>query len=190
MKKPNILFVLTDDQRFDTIAALGNPEIKTPNMDRLVEAGTAFTQAHIPGGTCGAICCPSRAMLHTGRGLFHLEGVGEQIPLSHVTLGEHLRGAGYQTFGTGKWHNGRESFNRSFSNGEHIFFGGMTDHWNVPCFHYDPSGAYDQSFTRSVDAWKTNKTVQIPGDHLPAGQHSSDLLADAAVDWIKNRGGD
>jgi arylsulfatase A-like enzyme len=184
---PNILFILTDDQRFDTIGALGNPEIRTPNLDRLVSMGISFTNAHIPGGTCGAICCPSRAMLHTGRTLFHLDGVGEQIPLDHTTFGQHLQEAGYTTFGTGKWHNGRESFNRSFSDGEHIFFGGMTDHWNVPCFHYDPTGAYDHTLNRSVDAWKTNEIERIPADHIPAGEHSSDLLADATADWIRGR---
>ncbi|MGC9453083.1 MAG: sulfatase-like hydrolase/transferase [Oceanipulchritudo sp.] len=188
--KPNILFVLTDDQRFDTIGALGNPEIRTPNMDRLVAMGTSFTQAHIPGGTCGAICCPSRAMLHTGRTLFHLDGVGERIPEEHVTLGEQFRNAGYQTFATGKWHNGRESFNRSFSDGEHIFFGGMADHWNVPSFHYDPEGAYGQTFPRCVDPFKSNEVHRIPGDHMSLGVHSSDLLADAAADWIGSREGD
>ena len=73
-KSPNILFFFTDDQRFDTIRALGNPCVVTPTMDRLVAAGTAFTHAHIPGGTSGAVCMPSRAMLHTGRTLFHLRG--------------------------------------------------------------------------------------------------------------------
>jgi arylsulfatase A-like enzyme len=187
--KPNILFVFTDDQRFDTIGALGHPEIHTPHMDRLVSMGTTFTQAHIPGGTCAAICCPSRAMLHTGRTLFHLDGVGEQIPAEHTTLGEHLREAGYATFGTGKWHNGKASFNRSFSDGEHIFFGGMTDHWNVPCFHYDPSGEYAHTLNRSVDAWTSNEVLQVPADHILAGVHSSDLLADAAADWIRGQGG-
>ena len=59
--KPNVLFLLADDERFDTIHALGNDEIKTPNLDRLVAEGTAFTRAHIPGGTSGAVCMPSRA---------------------------------------------------------------------------------------------------------------------------------
>ena len=65
MAPPNILVLFTDDQRFDTIGALGAGEVHTPNLDRLVERGTAFTHAHIPGGTTGAICMPSRAMLHT-----------------------------------------------------------------------------------------------------------------------------
>ena len=51
MGKPNIFFILTDDQRSGTIHALGNEEIHTPNMDWLVREGTSFTRAHIPGGT-------------------------------------------------------------------------------------------------------------------------------------------
>lgn len=73
-KQMNLLFIVTDDQRFNTISALGNLDIITPNLDKLTQKGMAFTQAHIPGGTSGAICMPSRAMLHTGRTLFHLEG--------------------------------------------------------------------------------------------------------------------
>ena len=90
-QKPNILFFFTDDQRFDTIRALGNKDVQTPTMDRLVAEGTTFTHAHIPGGTSGAICMPSRAMLHTGRTLFHLDGAGQGIPNDHVMLGEHLQ---------------------------------------------------------------------------------------------------
>ena len=87
-KKPNILFIVTDDQRYNTIRKLGNPEIITPNMDALARCGTSFTQAHIPGGTSGAVCMPSRAMIHTGRTLFQLEDEGQNIPVEHKTLGE------------------------------------------------------------------------------------------------------
>ena len=59
-RKPNVLLFFTDDQRFDTIHALGKDEIRTPNLDALVARGTAFTHAHIPGGTSGAVCMPSR----------------------------------------------------------------------------------------------------------------------------------
>ena len=79
-KRPNIVFFFTDDQRFDTIAALGNELIKTPNIDRLVKSGMTFTHAHIPCGTSGAVCMPSRAMLHTGRTLFHIQDAGQEIP--------------------------------------------------------------------------------------------------------------
>lgn len=68
--KPNVLFLLADDERFDTIHALGNDEIKTPNLDRLVAEGTAFTPARtFRGGTSGAVCMPSRAMINSGKTL-------------------------------------------------------------------------------------------------------------------------
>lgn len=185
--KPNVLLVFTDDQRFDTIAALGNEVVKTPNMDRLVKSGTAFTHAHIPSGTCGAVCCPSRAMLHTGRSLFHLQDVGQHIPEDHITMGEVFKREGYATFGCGKWHNGRPAFNRSFDEGEHIYFGGMTDHWNVPCYHYDPTGAYDATLLRCINDKRSRELEHRPADHLLAGVHSSDMLADCTSDWLRSR---
>jgi len=51
----NVLFLFTDDQRFDTVSAWDNSEIHTPNMDRLVRMGTAFTHAHIMGRTARVI---------------------------------------------------------------------------------------------------------------------------------------
>jgi arylsulfatase A-like enzyme len=163
-KKPNILLILTDDQRFDTIGALGNPYVHTPHMDSLVASGTAFERCHIMGGTRPAVCCPSRAMLHSGRNLFHLENHGAQIPSAHTTIGEHLQEHGYRTYGIGKWHNGREAFQRSFTGGGSIYFGGMADHWHVDCNDFDPSGAYREEDRTSRD-----------------GQHSTDFCADEAI---------
>jgi arylsulfatase A-like enzyme len=71
--RPNILFLFADDQRADTISALGNPIIKTPNLDRLVHRGLTFNRAHMQGGMQGATCVPSRAMLLSGRNLFHID---------------------------------------------------------------------------------------------------------------------
>lgn len=90
-KRKNVLFLLTDDQRYRTIHACGNPEIHTPVMDRLVREGTYFDKAHIPGGTSGAVCMPSRAMIHTGRTVFHIQGEGQMIPASHTCMGEAFR---------------------------------------------------------------------------------------------------
>jgi len=184
-QRPNILFFFTDDQRFDTIAALGNPHIRTPNMDKLVERGMTFTRAHIPGGTSDAVCMPSRAMLHTGHNLFHLEGAGESIPDEHIMLGETLRRHGYDTFGTGKWHNGPSSYARSFSSGAEIFFGGMEDHWNVPAHDFDPSGRYDSTMPLCIDPWAGKEVRTRPGTHVTAGKHSSELFADAAIDYLE-----
>lgn len=186
MNQPNVILFLADDQRFDTIHALGNPMIKTPNLDKLVANGVAFTHAHIPSGTSGAVCMPSRAMLHTGRTLFHLQGNGEGIPTDHITLGETFKNAGYNTFGTGKWHNGTESYARSFTAGDEIFFGGMWDHWNVPACHYDPTGKYENITPATINPFSSNHTIQIPCDHLHLGKHSSELFCDVAVDYLEN----
>ncbi len=62
-ERPNILWVCTDQQRFDTVAALGNPAVRTPNLDRLVAQGTAFSHAYCQN----PICTPSRASFMTGR---------------------------------------------------------------------------------------------------------------------------
>ncbi|MDE2845141.1 MAG: sulfatase-like hydrolase/transferase [Gemmatimonadota bacterium] len=183
--KPNILFFFTDDQRFDTINALGNPLVHTPAMDRLVARGVSLTHAHIPGGTSAAICMPSRAMLHTGRTLFHLDGAGADIPPEHTLMGEYLRSHGYRTWGTGKWHNGVPSYARSFSDGAEIFFGGMDDHWNVPVFDYDPEGKYEGTLPQCPDAFRSNEVNIRKGNHVHAGRHSSEIFADCAVEWLK-----
>jgi arylsulfatase A-like enzyme len=183
-KRKNILFFFTDDQRFDTIASLGNPQVNTPNLDKLVKSGTSFTHAHIPGGTSAAVCMPSRAMLHTGKTLFHLEKDGASIPEEHILLGQTLQKAGYRTFGTGKWHNGVQSFARSFSDGDEIFFGGMDDHWNVPVYHYDPSGKYETTCKVIDQPMKNNIVREKRCNHIQVGKHSSDIFCESAAEWL------
>ena len=185
--RPNILFFFTDDQRFDTIHALGCGDIITPTLDTLVEQGTAFTRAHIMGGHCGAICMPSRAMLMTGRSLFHLDLDGVNIPETHVTMPELLRREGYVTFGTGKWHNGPAAYTRSFGDGGEIFFGGMNDHWNVPANDYRPDGDYPAPKPHTAWCDDTEYTWRVPYDHVHKGKHSSELFADATMDFLRRR---
>lgn len=181
----NILFFFTDDQRFDTIKALGNNEIITPNLDKLAQQGTVFTQAHIPCGTAAAVCMPSRAMLNTGRTLFHLEGAGENIPQDHTLLGETLQKSGYNCFGAGKWHNGTSSYARSFNVGAEIYFGGMFDHWNVPACDFAPTGKYVSRCYQTTDFVKQRVAEQCY-DHIHAGKHSSELFCDAAINYLED----
>ena len=184
-KKPNVLFILADDQRFDTIHALGNEEIMTPNLDRLVAEGTAFTRAHIPGGTSGAVCMPSRAMINSGKTLFHLYGAGEQIPQSHTTMGQCFHENGYRTIGIGKWHNGTESFARSFCDGDEIFFGGMWDHWNVPVNRYHADGKYENVVRTTPNFLHANHPMDTIAERITAGKHSTELFTDAAIRFIE-----
>ena len=65
--RPNILLIFADDQRADTIGALGNPAIRTPNLDRLVHRGLSFTRAYMQGAFNGATCVPSRARVDPRR---------------------------------------------------------------------------------------------------------------------------
>lgn len=126
--RPNILILLADDQRSDTLRAYGNERIDTPHLDSLARSGTNFRRNYCFGSIHGAVCQPSRAMLLSGRTLYRvpmdLSGI--------VTLPEHFAQHGYTTFMTGKWHNGSDSARRAFPNGRSIFFGGMSDHTRVP----------------------------------------------------------
>ncbi len=178
--RPNVLVILTDDQTFRSVAALGHDGIHTPNIDRLVARGTTFTHAFNQGSWSAAVCVPSRAMLHSGRHLFqivtphHFEAASQLVGVEPLWA-EQFRLHGYRTFGTGKWHNGRASFHRSFSDGGHIYFGGMHDpksggHFRAYLSDYDPEGLYDKS--RVVEGYST------------------DLFAEAALDFLDRHGPD
>jgi arylsulfatase A-like enzyme len=133
---PNIVFIFADDQRADTIAALGNPVIKTPNLDRLVKRGVAFTHAYMQGGNQGATCVPSRAMLLSGRSLAQID---ERL-LKHQTWPHAFGAAGYATFATGKWHNGPPSISKSFQQAKALFVGGMANPLKAPTSDMLPTG--------------------------------------------------
>lgn len=115
-RRPNILFVFSDDQRWDTIAALGNPEIKTPNIDRFVERGFHFINAYCMGSMVGAVCLPSRTMLITGRSLWHIpeNPRSTKRPPGVPVLPSVLRDAGYVTFHCGKIGNSCRFGNAAF----------------------------------------------------------------------------
>ncbi|MCH8216935.1 MAG: sulfatase [Planctomycetes bacterium] len=109
LSRPNILFLLTDDQRFDDLGCMGNKVIQTPNLDRLAAAGVVFNNAFVTT----AICCVSRASILTGQ---HMRRHGIEdfaTPLSSeamdATYPVLLRNSGYRTGFLGKMAIGRPS---------------------------------------------------------------------------------
>jgi arylsulfatase A-like enzyme len=134
--RPNILFILADDQRSDALGCSGNPYIKTPNIDNLAQNGVRFTNSYVMGGHHGAISAPSRAMLLSGKYLFH---VYDKL-VNVKTMPMHFAENGYVTFGTGKWHNEKSAFEASFQKGENVFLGGMADHFNIPVSNMGADG--------------------------------------------------
>jgi arylsulfatase A-like enzyme len=188
--QPNILIIQTDDQRFDTLSALGNREVETPNLDRLVRGGTAFTHAHNLGANHEAVCVPSRAMLLTGRGLFSITDKGWRIPPEHAALPEWFRARGYTTAHIGKWHQDRAAHARCFATGSRIYgfkekdgwYEACNGHWHIPVHDFDPTGTYDpdggyhdpplEPFTAPFETCKEG------------GRHSAEVFTDAAVEFI------
>lgn len=159
--KPNVLFLFADDQRADAIGAAGNPYIQTPHLDQLASEGSRFQNAYVMGGNHGAVCAASRAMLLSGRSLFH---VYDRLK-DERTFPMDFAQAGYATFGTGKWHNEKEVFEASFQRANHVFLGGMNDHFNVPMRDYDDNGKLGEPTKRG---------------------YSTEVFADGAIDFIQN----
>ncbi|MDB4532571.1 sulfatase-like hydrolase/transferase [bacterium] len=102
-KKPSILFILTDDQALGTISGMGNKDISTPNIDHLMKRGSTFTNASNMGSWGGGICAPSRTMMFTSRFLWNARKA-RRADYEHPLLTKVFKEAGYDTYGTGKWH--------------------------------------------------------------------------------------
>lgn len=134
--RPNVLFILADDQRADALGCAGNSYIRTPNIDNLAKTGIRFSNAYIMGGHHGAISAPSRAMLLSGKHLFNVYDKLEGVITMPMQFGE----SGYETFGTGKWHNEKSAFEKSFKKAANVFLGGMANHFQVPCRNMGPDG--------------------------------------------------
>ncbi len=125
-KRPNIIFVLTDDQGYGDLSAHGNPVLKTPNLDRLHSESVRFTDFMV-----SPTCAPTRCALLTGRhefrsGVTHTVLERERMDLKAVTVAQVLQNSGYSTGIFGKWHLGDEKEYRPIHRGfdEQFIHGG------------------------------------------------------------------
>jgi len=184
-KRPNILFLFADDQCFETIRALTDPDpaaevtgihdIETPNLDRLVRRGLTFRHAYNMGSWSGAVCVASRTMLNTGRFLWRAHAVYQTSEAERKAgrfWSEHLKQAGYDTYFSGKWHV-RANARRAFDYVRHVR-GGMPKQ--------TPQG-YNRPIDGEVDPW--SPFDRQFGGFWAGGKHWSEVLGDDAVDFLR-----
>ncbi len=173
--QPNIVFILADDMSFETIRAMGNEEIETPNLDRLARSGVTFTQAYNMGGWHGAICVASRTMFHTGRFLWHARQLEPRLS-EEAAAGrlwpQYFRDAGYRTYMTGKWHVQIDPA-QLFDHVVHV----------RPGMPSDVKAGYQRPPADEVDTWRPWDPQW--GGYWEGGTHWSEVLADDAVAFLQ-----
>lgn len=195
--KPNVLLIFTDDHRYTGVHSNGGRQVLTPNIDRLKQDGVSFSNAYLMGSFSGATCMPSRATLLTGKHLFQLQDLGRVLPNQHKTIGETFRAAGYRTHIVGKWHQDRASLARSFDSGSSLMGLGvyLTDHFRMPVWDWDPSGAFPKSDAYLVTYSAKGEVARRPLEKTDVrgplgserdGPHSSEIFAENAVDFIQS----
>jgi arylsulfatase A-like enzyme len=183
-RTPNILFLCTDQQRFDTLGCYGNPHIRTPNLDRLAAEGALFEQCYVQS----PVCAPSRASVLTGRYL-HSHGLwanGVPIPPHEELFPQALLDAGYDTGLIGKLH---------LSGAE----GGRTEprqecfrlyEWSHDPFHGSPDNAYHrwlrENFPETHAALAANRFKGAMS--LPADRHYSRWVSETAAHYLRDAG--
>lgn len=195
--RPNFLFLFADDQTFQSIHSLNNPEVMTPNLDKLVSQGVVFTHCFNQGAWGGAVCVASRAMLNSGQYMFAArEGI------NHSQLwGETFTKAGYETFLTGKWHNKDSTALKSFKYAKSIGKG-MYETMH-PEFKWEPGYARPTPENNTWTAWdpiftghwapKVKDIVYDEngdkhiGPEYTVEQHTSGLYADNAISFLQNK---
>jgi arylsulfatase len=175
-RKPNIVFILTDDQGYGDLSCHGNPILKTPNIDRLHAEGVRFTDFHV-----SPTCSPTRSALLTGRhefknGVTHTTQERERLTPSAVTLAQVLKSAGYTTGIFGKWHLGDES-----------------DHWpnrrGFDEMFIHGAGGIGQTHAGSCgDAPGNtyfNPAILHNGKFVKTAGYCTDVFFDQALSWIE-----
>ncbi len=156
----NIIFILSDDHRYDFMGFTDGPEfLETPNMDRMAAEGAHMANAFVST----SLCSPSRASILTGQ-YAHRHGVVDNqrpVPKGTVFFPEHLRRAGYETAFIGKWHMGHD--------------------------HDEPRKGFDHwvSFRGQGDYF--NPMLNIDGRRSRFKGYTTDILAEEALKWLKQK---
>lgn len=187
--RPNILFLFTDQQRYDTIAALGHPHAITPNLDRLVNEGVSFSQCHVTA----ASCAPSRASLFTGQ-YAHVTGILKNADNWTRSWIENLADASYHCVNVGKMHTWPFTTPCGFheryvvENKDRFLEGAeFKDDWEK---HVEARGFEKQRrvLYRKREDYRS-RLGAFTWD-LPEDTHSDVFVADRAIHWLDEYDGD
>ncbi len=180
---PNILFVMTDQQRSDTIRALGNGAIRTPTLDSLVYSGTSFSNCYTPS----PVCVAARSATITGLPP-HLNGCASnnESPLHMRSIMQVLRGAGYRTHGIGKMHFNPQADAMWGFESRDISEEGARLRGSRNDFHdYLAENGYGHVLEPQG---MRSEMYYIPQpSQLPAEHHHSSWIADRAIDFLQRR---
>ncbi len=158
-KPKNVIFILSDDHRYDFMGFLNTPKfLETPNMDRMAENGAYLEYSFVTT----SLCSPSRASILTGK-YSHRHGVVDNnvdIPKGTTFFPEYLQQAGYQTGYFGKWHMGHHNDDPRPGFDKWVSFKGQG-------VYYDPD-------------------LNVDGERVQREGYISDLMTDYTLDWLQN----
>lgn len=183
--RPNILWYCTDQQRFDTIAALGNPYVSTPNIDKLVRGGTSFTHTYCQS----PICTPSRASFMTGlypAKLHNTRNGNATFPEQTPLISRLIAAEGYDCGMIGKFHlqsSGHRTEPRVAKDGFRYwkFSHAPRDDW--------PEGEHDYADWVSENGGDLNAMRKSP-DRVPRNYHQTTWATTRAIEFISEDRGD
>ncbi|MFV0564267.1 MAG: sulfatase-like hydrolase/transferase [Flavobacteriaceae bacterium] len=176
--KPNVIVIYTDDQGAIDLGCYGATDIYSPNLDKLAETGTRFTQAYV----AAPVCAPSRAALLTGKypqnagitGNTSAKMGADGLAASQYTMAELFKANGYATAHIGKWHLGMSEPTSPNAQGFDYSFGhlrGCIDNYSHYFYWEGPN---------THDLYENGKEVFFDGQYFP------DLASEKALDFVEN----
>lgn len=166
----NIVFILTDDHRYDAMGFMGHPFLETPTLDSLARNGVHLRNAFVTT----SLCSPSRASILTGLYAHHHQVVDNNNPVRAdlVFFPQVLQQAGYATGFFGKWHMGGDHDDPQRGFDKWVSFAGQGEYW--PDRRGTAAAGLDAPMQLNVD-----------GRHVPQKGYITDELTDYALEWLK-----
>lgn len=195
-KKPNILFLFVDDLAYDCIAAHGNNQVQTPNIDKLSDQSTHFTQAYNSGSWSGAICLASRTQMMTGQRVWRAGSLSMGVrsntnptilnksELPNIQLNQFaemglfwpqlMAKEGYETYYAGKWHVGGNALaEKTWQHTKNL----------RPGMPNQVEERYNRTFVKGEKSnWSPTDTSN--NGYWKGGKHWSEVLRDDAIDFL------